>query len=624
MRRASKAALLAAALAAAANAPARAAAPAADAPYVPALPAATPEEGLSRLREAVARRQEDAALGEVYDFLKRYPAREEGGELRLAAGALHLRRGEFGRAAEFLRPLAQDAGSPLSGRATHLLGAALLALDDDAGVLEAVPAADPTAGADPWLARAQVWRAAAERNQGRVEDAARRDQALAEAGIESPVRAYAAAAAAADEDRRGRPERARGALARAEADAARWGLARLREVLKLSRAGLDARNGRLAEAAEGYARFAAEHPKSPLLAQALYERGLALKGLDRRADAAEVFGSLLRRVPGSVYGADAHLQLGLIAAEQGRAEQAAAEYRSMAEAAGTPEAGREALLLTARAYYNAKRWAEAVPLYRRALEGAADVPRTREVRGLLFVALWESDRADPELTALAEALPQHPLAPRVRWELAAAAYRRGGWAEAADRFGRELAVDPKGPRAADAAFHRAEALRQLGRGAEAANAYRDFLRAHPRHPRAKDAAARLDAEDADAARARAQALGESGAAAAAWEAFGRRWPRHPKAAWAWWQAGRLRERQGRTAQARSAYAQLRDAAPADDPARVSGLLRLGLLLELDDRPRQAAPLYVEILRRAGRRSPAFETARRRLQALTGDKSLLKR
>ncbi|MBI3288817.1 MAG: hypothetical protein HYZ74_04795, partial [Elusimicrobia bacterium] len=64
--------------------------------------------------------------------------------------------------------------------------------------------------------------------------------------------------------------------------------------------------------------------------------------------------------------------------------------------------------------------------------------------------------------------------------------------------------------------------------------------------------------------------------------------------------------------------------PADDPARVSGLLRLALLLELEDKPRAAGPLYADVLKHSERGGQAFETARKRLEALTRDKSLISR
>lgn len=584
-----------------------------DAPYVPALPSTTPEEALSRLRAAVAGNRDDQALGEAYDFLRRYPEDKTRAEVSLAAAALHLRREEPKRALKLLQPLAApgaDAG--LRSRALHLLGAALVALEREEEILAAVPAADPASASDRWLAAAQIWRAAALERTGRLQEAGELYRAIAASGVESPVRAYALAAIAADWDRQGKPGRARDTLARAQTEAARWGLNELRDTLTLAAANEFSRERRLADAAKAYADFVRRFPSSPLIAQAYYERGLALKRLERKEDAAASFESLLKRAPDSVYAADAHLQLGQLDTELGLIDEALAHYRKMAKASEAKDADREALLLMAQVYYNAKRWRDAIPLYRRYLTNASADAKTKEVQGLLLVSLWSNDRADPEIARLAAKIPEHPLVAQIRWSLAADAYQRGNWAAAADLFRRQIEADSRSPRTAEARFYRAEALRQLGKAADAADAYRRFLAQDPKGPRAKEAALRLGA-----------LLYESGDAAGAADAYGRVTGTDATAANALYALGRLRERLKQTRAAKAAYEKLKGVSPKDDPARLAGLLRLALLLELEDKSRAAAPLYAEIMKHAKRGSSMFETARKRLEALTKDKSLIK-
>ncbi|MDE2491116.1 MAG: tetratricopeptide repeat protein, partial [Elusimicrobia bacterium] len=620
------------------------------------------------------------ALGEAYDFLKRYPDSPAAGEVGLAAGALHLRRGEADRAIRFLAPLARRGAPDLRSKAVYLLGGALFSLGRDADVLRAVPDVDAASTPDRWLALAQAWRAAAYADLGRRDLSAERYRAVAASGIESPMRAYVLAAIAADWDRKGHPEAARRDLARAGAEAARWGLPDLRDALAVAAAGEFVSEKRLSDAARAYADFVRGFPDSPLVSKALYRRGLALKRLGREKDAADSFADLLKRDPDSAYAADAHLQLGQLYTDLGAPDEALAQYRAMGADSPAAGAAREALLLQAQVRYNARRFADAVPLYRRWLEGAPPGAKTREVEGLLLVCLWKSDRDDPELAALAEKIPEHPLVARIRWELAAKAYRRGDWAAAAELFARQVRADPRSPRADEARFYRAEALRQLGKSADAALAYRDLLARAPKGPRARTAALRLggllfqagdypgaaaayarvtgtDADAADAAYDRALALAKSGRAAArAWEDFAGRFPKHPKADWAWREAarlrvrdkdfeaaarddervrgpgraaalyalGRLRESLKLTARARDAYAELEGVLPKDDPSRLAGLLRLGLLWELANEPRKAAPLYADVLAHAAKGSPPFLTAAKRLQALTADKSLLGR
>ncbi len=156
-----------------------------------------------------------------------------------------------------------------------------------------------------------------------------------------------------------------------------------------------------------------------------------------------------------------------------------------------------------------------------------------------------------------------------------------------------------------------------------------------------------DQEAADAAYRRAFALtktSDEAAAAKSLAAFATKFPDHDKAGWAWLTAaktredagdfagaalayekakawhplGRLEEKRKRVPQAKAAYERLKAARPAGDAARLAGLLRLALMLELEDKPRQAAPLYMDVMRHSERGSTTFETARKRVEVLTGD------
>jgi len=655
----------------------------ADMPYVPALASSSAEEALGRLRAAVDEGRVEAALAEAYDFHRRYPSRPENAEVNLAAGALHLRRGEAARAVRFLKPLAAGGDRVLKHKALHLIGAALASLGLDEATLKMVPEADAAGTSDRWLALAQIWRAAAEDRMGRKDDAAEHYRAVSASGQDSPVKAYALAAIAADWDRRGKPDRARDALKRAGDEAAKWGLIELRESAALSEAHLLARAKKLDEAQKSYENFAARFPDSPLRAQALYQRGLALKRLERPEDAAAVFEDLATRHPASAYAADAHLQLGQLYTDLGQSDRALTHYQLMGRTSEGQNADREALLLMAQVHYNKKRWAEAIPLYKKFLTGAEEGPKTKEVEGLLLVATWQNNKEDPELPALVAKYPDHQLAGQIRWDLAVKAYKKEDWDAAEQLFRRHIEDNPHAANVGDARFYRAETMRQLHRTEEAAGAYRKFMAVHPKHPRVKDAAMALGAllyaeGDASGAAAAYAKVGGTGADAAdasynralalakagkprdterAWITFTTKFPKHEKASWAWAQIarlredrddfdgaagaylratgaeermkalyalGRLQERRKKTKEAKNAYERLRALSPKDDASRLSGLLRLGLMLELEDKPGSAAPLYAEVLKHAERGGQTFETARKRLQSLSSDKSLIQR
>jgi hypothetical protein len=88
--------------------------------------------------------------------------------------------------------------------------------------------------------------------------------------------------------------------------------------------------------------------------------------------------------------------------------------------------------------------------------------------------------------------------------------------------------------------------------------------------------------------------------------------------------GRLQERRKKTREAKNAYERLGALLPKDDASRLAGQLRLALMLELEDKPQSAAPLYMDVLRHAERGSSTWETARKRLEALSSDKSLIRK
>ncbi len=158
-----------------------------------------------------------------------------------------------------------------------------------------------------------------------------------------------------------------------------------------------------------------------------------------------------------------------------------------------------------------------------------------------------------------------------------------------------------GARAADAAAGRAEAL---AGGRDGARAWEDFARKFPRDARASRAwlsaarERRKFGDDQAALRDYARARGAPERAAALYE------------------SGRLEETLRRRAAAEADYAALRALAPAYDSDRVAGLLRLALMLELDDKPALAAPLYADVAAHAAPGSRAAATASARLSALS--------
>lgn len=625
---------------------------------------ATPEGRLRRLQAALRGGAWNDALGWSDDFLQRHPDHKSADEVRLARAVLRLREKDAAGALSDLR----TKDPALRGRAAYLAGAALLEANRAQDVLRAVPAADPSKTWDRWLSLAQVWRGAALERLGRAAEAELAYARVAAMQESSPARSYAIAGLAAFRDRAGRLDEAAALLRRAGAEAARFGQDELAAMCRLSEAHVLYRQRRLDDAADAYGAFALSHPRHPQRTSALFHRGLALKKLGRPREALKAFSALVKLHSDSVYARDAHLQLGQIYAAEGDSEKAEEHYGALG--------GAEALLLSAQVHYNAKRWTEALALYWRYLETQTAGKRHEEVADLVLAAsLASGEGVDKAL----EKFGSRPVAAQLRWTLGRRAFSGGDAKGAEEHLTRLLADFPRTPHRTEARLMLAETMMKLSRPIEAASLYREFLAAAPKHKEARrsrfrlgaalheagrhreaaDAFLRVGGKDemaADAALNHALAVSKAGdkkGVLASYESFLRLFPKHSKAPGIWFEVAELRESLGRTAQAIEAYgkaplsrraealfaagrcqeklgkkdsamktyARLRDLRPENDLHRLGGLLRLGLMQELDA-PLKAMRLYGEVMKHSPRSSANFETARKRLGEMTRDGSLV--
>ncbi|MEK7381755.1 MAG: tetratricopeptide repeat protein [Elusimicrobiota bacterium] len=632
---------------------------------------------LSRIQNDLKGGQFDAALSGSRDFLRRFPGHKAASELRLLEGALLLRQGRFADAVAVLRTLARgQTAAAVKAKAVYLLGAAEFLDGDSEGVQNDVPALRSIKGADRWLALAQVWRAAALQVVGRNEPAMSLFRQISESKIESPIKAYAWAALAAGWDRQGRPDRAVSSLSRTVDEASRWRLDDLAASARLSLAHVYYKTKRFVPAAAAYGEFAREHPDHPQWDMARYQEGLSFKRLGRAQKALAVFLDIARKGSGSTYAPDAHLQLGQLYTELGLSQKAIAHYQDMA-AVGGVERRKESELLIAQVHYNNKRYKEAIPYYRHYLEQNPQEARAREVEDLLLTSYWMGDRKSPDLLKAVARYPDHPIVSHIRWEFAVEAYRERDYLKAVESLSRYDDDYPRSSHAADGLFYQAEAMRKLGDAQGAAQAYGRFISRFPGDSRARQAgfhrgAALYEAGDLEGS-ARAYARVEPGSdvlaadalynqalslskanlpaeALAAYERLAARFPRYPKINWVWFQIATRREAEGKLPSALAAYvhvpahdpnypqalfsmARLHEklkqvdlaiagyrklasaGRPPDNPLRLRGLARLGLLYELKGQAQQAVSIYEQVLHLAKGDSSDGVLARKRLGAI---------
>jgi len=641
-------------------------------------PEDAPEESLARIQTSLKARRTAQALQECARFLKRAPRHPAVEEVRLLQGALLLRQGEYVAAAKFLEQARRSAlEAELRAKASYLLAAACYAQGDLSCVQSAAAPLSEDEPAGRWETLSQVWLAAAQDSLGRKEEALASLRKAVRGPVRSPVQAYALASLAAAEDAAGRGEEAARRMKEAVDRAQAAGLDKLASASRLSLGHILLRGRKFKEAASAYAEFLRLYPGHPQQSLALYQQGLSLRRAGDSRKAARVLAELLRKNPSSRQASDAHLQLGQLLEESGETEQAVSHYELMAR---TPGAGgdraKESELLIAQARYNTRRYRDAAKLYSRFLSAHPDDPRAADVAELLITCYWQDDRGNTGLDAALDLVPQRPITARIRAEIARTALAQGDLARAQLHLARLAQDFPKDPSLARTLLARGRCLEKLDKSSEAVLVYQDLVSRFPRSEQAAEAEFRLgtllfaagDWNASASAYERAQAGGGAAAADAlynrslalrkagrnmealfALESLLKRFRSYPGADQAWAELGALREDAGRIEDAAKAYESVRsgpslsqslfnagrcreklrqnaaalkdysrltDLSPADDVHRLNGLLRLGLLYELEEKPLKALPLYAEVVKRDRADGGLRKTALGRMQVLT--------
>lgn len=605
---------------------------------------------LSSIQESLRGGRDAEALKLCGRFLDRFERHDSASEIRLLEAALRLRAGDRGAASD-LKALA-GKGGPVSEKAAYLLAAVESQKADASAVEGMIPEPKPGRSVGEWTLRGQVWRGLSFFKAGDLAASARAYRHVLQVPGDSPAKAYALAALGRAQHRAGRPAKALELWREASVQAKAAGLSNLDGYLSLATAhGLQAA-GDTGGALAAYTAFLKAHPAHPVRDEALFFYGMTLKRNGKRDKALTIFKELTNLTQ-TGYLSRALLQAGQIHYSRGEADKAAASYERMRKAAepGSTEE-KEALLLSAQCRYNTKRYAEAAADYRRILEAFPGDERSREVENLLLTSLWYAARdgvVDLEsLEAAVQAHPRHPVTAHIRWRLGLGLLSAGRAEAAAGQY-RRLIEDFPGSKYAPGARHQlGRSLLAMGKGREAAAAFRAVLENHASGPYARPSAQLLGAALALSGDSRAAAgafrdfLGrkdagkdregamfglaealrrasDSRSAVAAYETLLKLFPGTAHAAAARYQAGLLLEKGRRTDEAKAHYQALRAVSPAWEPHRLGGMLRLGLLWELEGKVQGALKVYTEVVKLSKDRALTV-TAIERVRAIVGRKA----
>jgi TolA-binding protein len=222
------------------------------------------------------------------------------------------------------------------------------------------------------------------------------------------------------------------------------------------------------------------------------------------------------------------------------------------------------------------------------------------LRGECLAKRGDKDGATAAYRELSERFPDSPQARSASFKLGTALF------EAGDYSGSEAAYRRSGEGddalAADALFNRGLSMLNAGDKKGALAVYGKLMARFPDYPRSSWVWLQIGVIREEAGKYRE-------AIAAYGRVSGSQKPQSML------RTGRCYERLKKLASARKAYESLRKMEPAADASRLHGLLRLGLLYEMQGRFMDAMPLYASVAR-LGEGTPLAQTALKRMQSLT--------
>ncbi len=345
------------------------------------------------LSEARYRAGQHDRVDEAVEYLiERHPKHARRDRAELMSGLAGIARGDFASAARRLRGLMErspdgryaDQASLLLGQSLHRLG--------DEGEAERWYRRAMSRERSGHAPEARFGLASLAYSQGRVDEArALLDQVLSSgkpAGRQVEARLL-----------RGRVAFDRGEYDKASEHFAAVGEAKVEALYDDAAywlAKVDLREDRPAIAAERLDELVRTSPKSQLLAEAMFDRGVALSRAGDAQGAFEAYGLFLDRFEGHALGASALRMNAGLAHELGRYDESLELCGEFLEAYPEHEAAGDVLFLAGENDYLAGRFEDALGLYERVLEDGASeglIERATYRRGMALVRLDRFDDA---------------------------------------------------------------------------------------------------------------------------------------------------------------------------------------------------------------------------------------
>lgn len=197
-------------------------------------------------------------------------------------------------------------------------------------------------------------------------------------------------------------------------------------------------SSQLEEAEKRYRTFISEYPGNPSMPNALYQLGLVLAGIGRRAEALTTFGIVEESHPASPFAEKAALRTADVMLASGQWAETLEKYEQIGNSYTNEHT--KALSLQQRGivlYHYLKRYDEAQGAFEQVLEDYPDsdfAPQAAYMRGFCLYALGEVDEAIATCAAFIEKYPDSEWTPEVMFWLAEHYYNQGLYEEAKSQF----------------------------------------------------------------------------------------------------------------------------------------------------------------------------------------------
>ncbi len=245
------------------------------------------------------------------------------------------------------------------------------------------------------------------------------------------------------------------------------------------------RKGDFAEAARRYALATEQFPESPLAAEMLYDRAVALVRASQPADAIAALTHFRSRFPDHALTADA-IQL-LASAEHQQSHYRASDRYCAEFLAGfaSHQQAPAVTFLSAENDFLDDRFEDAVKEYQSFLDRFTPDPQSPKAAFRLGTALYRLGRfddAERHLSSVASAVKNDPLFRPALMALGDIAFQRGDWKQAERYLADYLASDENSPAADEALLKLGLARQRQERHAEALSAYAKLLDAYQDSP----------------------------------------------------------------------------------------------------------------------------------------------